>query len=562
MVVTHLSRFKFVTLFLLVVLGINVYGTGSKEKTPGPGTDGLYSVPILYNGALSVVKKSGETTIGKVIKDKFNIEFEFISMTADAQERMNLMLAAGDYPEILRIEGLDIMSKYIKAGAALPLDDYVAKSKYFKERFKEQIPLWKLTGNGKVYNWDWLEPQQFEVGLDINDIGVRTDVLEQQGWPNLLSEDDYVDFLKKGIAANPVTNGQKTIGMVVPLAESWGMTGLFVMLEKGGTYIDTGDNMSTCWNHTDQRFEDFFLNKHTQENFKFFNRLYREGLLDKECFTDFGTQVGEKLNSGRALSVWYTLWLAGGANSELIKSGNPNMQYINMPIRSNSQVKSNLKRPIRVEMSRPFDSYIITNKAKNPQRLFDLLDWASSEEGQVLLQSGIEGVHYTIKNGKRVPTEAYVKGMSSDPEYAEKNGFNIFSFLGAAKTFAADGQAYNLLLDPNYRDSITLTERQMEAYRKLGWKNSLEYWLKTGVSAPVGLPARVVIDPSSELGRLNEKVTQFRVQAAATLITAPTEAEYNKLLAGIMEDYKKLNAQRVIDEYNRILGDLQAQLKK
>jgi len=557
----QLVRFKLVSLAVLVLLGANVFASGGKDKAAKPAAGGLYSIPILYNGALATVKTSGETVIGKVIKDKFNIEFEFISMTADAQERMNMMLAAGDYPEILRIEGLDIMSKYIKAGAALPLDDYVTSSKYFKERFKEQIPLWKLTGNGKLYNWDWLEPQQFEVGLDINDIGVRTDVLEQQGWPNLLSEDDYVAFLKKGLADNPMTNGQKTIGMVVPLAESWGMSLTNVMIEKGGDYIDTGDNLSTCWNQAEGRFEDVFLNKYTQENIRFFNRLYREGLLDKECFTDFGTQVAEKLNSGRALSVFYTLWLAGGANSELIKSGNSDMQYINMPIRTNTQVKENTKRQIRVEITRPFDSYIITKNAKDPKRLFELLDWASSEEGQVLLQSGVEGVHYTIKDGKRVPTEAFVTGMSADPEYAEKNGFNIFSFLGAAKTFAADGQAYNLLLDANYRDKITLTERQMEAYKKLGWKNSLEYWLKTGVSAPVGLIARVVIDQDNELSMLNQKVTQFRYQAAATLITAKSEAEYQKMLAGILEDYKKLNAQRVVDEYNKVYNELKAGLK-
>ena len=101
----------------------------------------------------------------------------------------------------------------------------------------------------------------------------------------------------------------------------------------------------------------------------------------------------------------------------------------------------------------------------------------------------------------------------------------------------------------------------MEAYKKLGWKNSLEYWLKTGVSAPVGLIARVVIDQDNELSMLNQKVTQFRYQAAATLITAASEAEYKKLLAGILEDYKKLNAQRVIDEYNRVYNELKAGLK-
>jgi putative aldouronate transport system substrate-binding protein len=556
----HIRRCVIALFVLCLALG-PTFAAGGKKAAKAPASDELYTIPFLYNGALSTVKKSGDTAIGKVIKDKFNIEFEFISMTSDAQERMNMMLAAGDYPELVRIEGLEILNKYIQAGAALPLDDYIAGSKYFKKRFSEQLPYWKMTGNGRTYNWDWLEPQQFEVGLDINDIGVRTDVLEQQAWPNLLSEDDYVAFLKKGLAANPTTNGQKTIGMVVPLAESWGMTGLFVMLEKGGDFIDTGDNMATCWNNDTQRFEDYFLNKNTQENFHFFNRLYREGLLDKECFTDFGTQVQEKLNSGRALSVWYTLWLANSANNELQKAGKANMQYINMPVRSNSQVKENKKRSIRLEITRPFDSYIITKNVRDPARLFALIDWASSEEGQVLLQSGIEGVHYTIKNGKRVPTPAFIKGMNTDPEYAEKNGFSLFSFLGAAKTFAADGQAYNLLMDPNQKDAIALTDRQREAYKKLGWKNSLEYWLKTGKSAPVGLAARVAIDPTSDLGMLNEKVTQFRAQAAAALITAKTEAEYDRLLAGFMEDYKKLEPQRVIDEYNRILGELKNKMK-
>lgn len=516
----------------------------------------LYKIQILSD-PLKVVKTSSDTEIGKVLKEKFNVEFEFIPLTGDSREKQNLMLASGDYPEIVRLEGNDMVNKYISAGALVSLDDYLPEGKNFTERFKEQIPYWRVAApDGKLYKWEMLVPQDFAATPEINDIGVRTDALEKQGWPNLVTEDDWFNFLKTAMEQMPETNGQKTIGMVIPFAESWGPA-LTAFIEKGGKYVDEGTNDAVIWNQIDQKWEEVFTTKEIIDNYRWFNKLYNAGILDPDCFTDTLDQVRDKVTSGRALSMWYVIWEMGGANVELTSAGHPEMQYIHMPIRSNAQVAANEKRLIRVETTRPFDSIAITKNAKDPERIFKMLDWCLSDEGQKLIRSGVEGKQYKIVDGKRVPTDEFINTSNSDPLYSEKAGLGLFNFLGAVKLKANDGISYDMASEPAYADILALTDRQKEAYKKLGWKTSSDYWLKVGESAPNGLTGTCSLDPSSEEGKINEKFNAFRIQAAAKLITAK---DFDSALSEVMEQYKKLDIKKVVDKYNQILAENKAKL--
>jgi ABC-type sugar transport system, periplasmic component len=542
----------------------NSTSSGSATKAADSGNvqkTELYTIQILTS-PLSYVKTSSDTEIGKVLREKFNIEFEFLPTTGDAREKQNLMLASGDYPEIVRLEGNDMVNKYISADALLPLDNYLSDASNFTSRFAEQIPYWRVAAqDGKLYKWEMLVPQDFAATPEINDMAVRTDALEKQGWPNLVTEDDWYDFLKKAMEQMPQTNGQKTVGMVIPLAESWGPA-LTEFIEKGGTYVDQGTNDAVVWNETEQKWEAAFTTKEIIDNYRWFNRLYRAGILDKDCFTDTLDQVRNKLTSGAALSMWYIIWEVGGANSELIKAGHPEMQYINMPIRSNAQEAAKEKRLVRVETTRPFDSVAITKNAKDPERIFKMIDWCLSEEGQILLQSGIEGKQYNIVDGKRVPTDEYVNAIKTDPEYSEKVGFDLYRFLGYCKLKGKDGINYNISQDPAYSDTLFLTDRQREAYQKLGWANSKDFWLKIGVSAPSGLASTCSLDTNSDEGKLDEKFNEFRVKAGAKLITAKTEEDFNKNLENLMAEYNKLNIQKIVDKYNEILTANKANLDK
>lgn len=526
--------------------------TSAATDSTAAQTPELYKIQILST-PLSIVKTSSDTEIGKVLREKFNIEFEFLPTSGDQREKQNLMLASGDYPEIVRLEGNDMVNKYISADALVSLDDYLPITKNFTNIFKEQIPYWRVASpDGKLYKWEMLVPQDFAATVEINDMAVRTDALEKQGWPNLVTEDDWFNFLKTSMEQMPETNGQKTIGMVMPFAESWG-PGLIEFMEKGGTYVDQGTNDTVIWNEANKKWEHVFKIQETIDNYRWFNKLYRAGILDKDCFTDTLDQVRNKVVSGQALSMWYVIWEAGGANAELVKAGHPKMQYINMPIRSNAQEAANEKRLVRIETTRPFDSVAITKNAKDPERIFQMIDWCLSEEGQILLQSGIEGKQYTIVDGKRVPTEEYINALKNDPEYSGKVGFDLYRFLGSTKLKGSDGINYYISSDPTYSDTLFLADRQKEAYQKLGWANSRDFWLKIGVSAPNGLASTCSLDPNSDEGRLNEKFNEFRVKTGAKLITSKTEAEFEQNLKSALAEYDKIGLQKVVDKYNEIL---------
>ena len=71
----------------------------SESATPAPTVEEEpYTIQVLV--APTKVKNSMDTAVGKVIYDKFKINFEFISYAGDQREKQNLMLAAGDFNEI------------------------------------------------------------------------------------------------------------------------------------------------------------------------------------------------------------------------------------------------------------------------------------------------------------------------------------------------------------------------------------------------------------------------------------------------------------------------------
>ena len=222
-----------------------------------------------------------------------------------------------------------------------------------------------------------------------------------------------------------------------------------------------------------------------------------------------------------------------------------------MPVRSNAQVAAGLKRQIRVETTRPFDSYAITKNAKYPDRIFALLDWALSDEGQILLQSGVEGTHYTLVDGKRTPTDAYINGVLTNPNYNTDEGFDLASFFGACKQGDDQGIAFNLQAAPVYYDEIFLSDRQKEAYKNLGWSNSLEYWTKTGELAPTGLAATCILDPDSDEGKLDEKFKAWIAVAATKLVAAE---DFDATWAELNKEYEAMGVDSIVNKYNEILA--------
>lgn len=530
------------------------------QSTESAGSDrSEYVIQILRNPErVAGFERSDQNAVGKVIKDKFNIVIEHIMYTGDLREKQNLMLAAGDFNEIQYMQFDDIVSSYVGAGALLDLEQYKDIMPNFWARYGEtQIPLWRLVGNGTLYKWELELPMQGDVDLALNDMFIRADVLERYGWPTPVSTSDWIELLKKAKQDFPEIDGKPTVAITAPFAEPWGLQGIApVLYEKGGEYLNVG-NDGVIFNTKTNQFEDYFKNQYVKESLQCLNTMYREGLLDEECFTDTLDRTIEKANNGTALALWYINWFD--------VSSIPNeRQYVHLPIQSDTQVAEGQKRMISTYTTRDFNSYGITTNARHPERIAELIDWAMSDEGQTLMTNGIEGVHWERDaSGKRVMTDLGIQARRAPLGDANKTeGLFIYNFtLAWFNQLASDGQFTDLFAHAEIYDQYFLTERQREAYAGMGWENSKDWWIKNGVLQETGLTGAVRIDSTTDLGRLHQQMTEVRVRWSAKLIMANDDASFENIYQQAMAEYDLLNPDSVINEYNRLYAEAQAQLK-
>lgn len=514
-----------------------------------------YTLKYMLPGAID--SHSLDNEIGKIIYEETGVIIDITAYAGDYTEKCALMLAANDYPEMIQLQGNSMVDKYIKAGALLDLTELADKNgSNFKEFHKDSIPYWKMVDEkGGLYKYEANTPYMGCATGAMFDMLVRSDILEQQGWPDILDEDSYINLLKKGLEQNPEVNGQKTIGMVLPGAEPWGVGGIMTQMYDKGKYSEAAGNGAVIWNSYDEVFEDLVLNPYFKTSMKFFNKLYRAGVLDPECFTDFSDQVNEKLNSGRALSAYYITWAAGTANSTLQKAGQSKMEYVEMPIMTSEQLKNGDKRMIRIIDNYDWQSVAITKNAKNPERLMELVDWASTKEHQVLLGWGIEGKHYTIgSDGKRVLTDDYIKA-STDNTSKFNEGVGTYYFLGLSGGLDENGQCYSAYYDEAVQN-VLISDRKKEVYSHYGWETVTDPWQKNkkfGIDyLHTGLVSLSTLDSTSDEGKLATKIVDYRTKNTVPLIMAADDEKFESLYNKMVEGHNALKPEIVVNKYNEL----------
>ena len=530
---------------LVVLLALCMLGTSMAGLAEGRET---YTIEVMTSS--SDWELSTDSEVGRYIADQFGIVFKNIYYAGDMREKQSTNLAAGELGEIVYLQRNDMVSAYYNAGALLCLEDYLDKMPNFAKRYEAQLDRWRQPTDGKLYKWETNTPSALYESCEV---AIRSDILELVDWQMPTTASALIDLLKKAKETYPTTvDGMMTVGMTAPFAEPWGLQGVACIgYEKGGKYLSIG-NEGVTFNWPEDKFEDYFLIPESKESLKMFNTMYQEGVLDVECFTDFGDQTQAKMSTGQAFAVWYATWLAGTANAELHNAGLDEYQYVNCFIQLDSQAAAGEPRSFKVETARPFDSWAITTACRYPERLIELLDWAATNEGQTIIQAGFEGVNYTVgEDGKRVPTESLLNSTSE-----ERNAIgiqNTMQFLPRDITRnSQDGQFFNLLNEALYTDQMNYTERQREVIHRMGFDYSKQWGDEHGAFVDTGTSGSITLDATSEFAKIQQQMVDCRVKWTAKLMMAETDEQFESIWTDAVAEYDKLDHQSVVDEYNRL----------
>ena len=124
--------------------------------------------------------------VDKVLKDEFNIEIEKLIYAQDSTERLNLMLAANDYPEVIVGMSDAMANTFIEQGRAIELTPYLEKygqnvlasyGPYINMLKEDDGSLYKLSSC--IGNTTDVMGRDFEIRWDLfeKNYGVRTCVI-------------------------------------------------------------------------------------------------------------------------------------------------------------------------------------------------------------------------------------------------------------------------------------------------------------------------------------------------------------------------------------------------
>ncbi len=380
------------------IIGLTFYNADGQED---PWTD-----PV----ALALTEKTGV---------KLKTEYP---VSSDDQ-KVALMIAEQNYPDMIYAKG--DAGSLIDAGALIDMTDLIEQygpnikklygDEFDKLKYSKDDPAiyqlssyavggtnYKHSGNAQI-QWAVLKENNYEV-------------------PKTL--DEFEKMLKAYMAAHPATeDGMETIGITLSTSDwHWMIT-----LGNPAGYIAEGAPDNGQW-LIDENYNAVykFRSEKVREYFKWLNRMYNEGVLDHEFATQTHEDYIAKISTGRVLSLFDTDWDYADGEKILKADGKIDKTYCGIPL----TVDAGTKAPSLMYQGLTTGQGVgITTACKDPVAAIKYLDFLCSDEGQVLVNWGIEGTNYFLdEEGHRYRTQEEIDESNSNKDYKKNTGVGFHNY--------------------------------------------------------------------------------------------------------------------------------------
>ena len=313
------------------------------------------------------------------IEEQTNVKWDVqSSMGSDILEKKGLMFASDAYPDVLYKAALsdEELEKYGKQGILVPLNDLINTYAPNLKAALDKYDAWKFitSSDGNIYSLPELDYQSPSVAvLFFNQVW-----LENLG----LSEPKNLDELYQVYKAfkEQDANGNGDPNDEIPLICTSDATPITLLLPYFGVPINTANNCAIMDNElvyvpTSDKFKELIA---------FATKLYNEGLLDKNSFT-------QKLDQQKAL----------GASGDVLGSFFDAGAFLTV----------GRDRDDGFRILTPFENgvfpvssgvtggtFAITEKCKNPEVAMAWIDQFYSEEGGELAWLGMKDKTYKVND--------------------------------------------------------------------------------------------------------------------------------------------------------------------
>ncbi|CAN7735751.1 extracellular solute-binding protein [Paenibacillus sp. LjRoot153] len=462
-------------------------------------------------------KNTGDTftnPVAQEITKRTGVTIEIQQPTGNPAEKLNLMLASNDLPDIILMErGSDLVNKYISAGAIIPLNDLIDKyGPDVKKMYGDTLNKTRYKDGKNYYlsNWYGLEKEPvLAFSIRKNWLKELAPDKAEGGVP--FTADEFKKLLQDFKTKYPQIDGKETIPLTMNGSDFGTFKGMFGMK----SFFE--DNGVMKYDVKDPKYREMVL---------YINDLFRSGLLDKEWAINKKQTWEQKLASGTVLATTGAYWDPNNANNSLQKVGGEEAKLY--PYKVAAQGVDPSKTTYGPRGSLGWDAIAITKANKYPERTMKLINFLASEEGQYLLMWGIEGQHWDMKDGKHAPRPEVLQGFKDDwDNYAKKTGIRKWTWF-VKNGLGSDGTPYDLpgRYERNAIDKMALKNLSDTVFDSASYE---------GLGPQGGTPEALI----------EQKVKDIMTQGVTKAIMAKSADEANSLFDKMLADMKTAGDEKV-----------------
>ena len=421
---------KLLSLIMALTLTATCFvGCGSKdntanEKSETPLLDAMDKTPITLTLFNCDLNEDWDFTddVAKKITELTGVTLEITHPVAGDAQAIPLMIASGEYPDLIYAKG--DTGKLIDAGAIIKLDDMIEeKGDNLKALYGDQLDRLRASADDpSIYTVGTygVSAEVYEPGGTLQ---VQHDVLKDAGYPEINTIYEYEELIKNYIAENPTTeDGQQRIGLSL-MASDWrwlittgNIASAAIGIPDDGQFAVNDETGETTYKFTLPEIKEYF---------QWLNHMNDIGLLDPESFTQKEDTYKAKISSGRVVGLSDAAWDYSDAEKTLLSEGKAGSTYARLAVTVSDEYKDQSLKDYGFGGGW---GIAISESCENKERTFEFLDWMASDEAQVLLNWGIEGEHYTIEDGKRVVLPEVQEQKNTDPDFGKKTGIGSYVY--------------------------------------------------------------------------------------------------------------------------------------
>lgn len=494
---------------------------------------------------------SFDDPVAQKITEETGVTLEFQHPVGGDEQAIPLMIAGGDYPDMIFAKG-DI-GKLIGAGGVIKLDDLIEeKGDNLKAMYGDQIDrLRNSIDDPSIYNVGTygVESAYWETS---GTTAIQLDVLRELGYPEINTIYDFEDALAEYIEKYPEIDGQKTIGLSL-LGSDWRW--LITVGNPAGFSLGIPDDGQ--WAIDDETGEATykFTLPEIKEYFKWLNHMNDIGLLDPESFTHTHDTYISKISSGRVLGLADQDWNYGDAVNALLQDGKEWRTYAPLPVTLSDEYQSQGLKDYGFAGGWGIS---ITSTSEHQERAFEFLDWMASEEAQILTNWGVEGINYDIVDGKRVMKEEDRKRRNTDSDYPKETGVGYYTYpFPQWGNGAVDSNGQSITPDTQEDIIAEYTDAEKEVISEYGMESWIDWFPSTeelGVSKH-GAAANYTIPSGSDLEIIQQKADEISEQKITQAILGKPE-DFDAAWDEIQQDLIDAGIEQANDEMTKITQDV------